>query len=124
MLAVSFILGREVKVIDDSEIGSNLMLGNPHLVLIVPGVIRAPDLETDRVFAARFGYENSLHRVRNLGAGDDHDLFRDPFIDQNPVALAHGHTIIFSRSSTAHGLKLPPPISSGNAFAKANAATR
>lgn len=98
------------------------MFGNPHLVLVVPGVIRPPDLETDRVFAARLSHENAFRRVRNFGAGDDHDLFRDPFIDQNPVALAHGHTIIFSRPSTVHGLKLPPAISSGNAFAKPNAA--
>jgi hypothetical protein len=60
--------------------------------------------------------------VRNFGAGDDHDLFRDPFIDQNPVALAHGHTIIFSRAVYRSWAQATTGDFSGNAFAKPNAA--
>ena len=90
------------------------MFGNPHLVLVIPGVVRAPNFEANGIFAARLGHEDALGRMRNFRAGDDHDFFRDPLVDQNTVALAHGDAV-FSFSPGAHGSTLPSSISSGNA---------
>jgi hypothetical protein len=50
--------------------------------------------------------------MRNLGAGHDHDFFRDSLVDENPIALAHGHAI-FPFPPWVHAPKLPLPNSSG-----------
>jgi hypothetical protein len=48
----------------------------------------------------------------NLGSGNDHDLFGNAFINQNPIALAHGHSI-FSFPLRIHAPKLSLPCRSG-----------
>jgi hypothetical protein len=43
--------------------------------------------------------------MRDFGARDDHDFFRDTFIDENTIALAHCDPI-FASSLAIHDRKL------------------
>src|ERR1044072_7526909 len=81
------------------------MLRHPHLVFLIPGVIRSPDFQTNRVFAAGLGDEDPFRRMRDFGARNDHHFLRDTFVNENTIAFAHCDAILPS-SLAIHGRKL------------------
>ena len=81
------------------------MLRHPHLILFIPSVIRSPYFQTNRIFAAGLGDEDPFQGMRDFGARDDHDFFRDTFIDENTIAFAHCDPI-FASSLAIHARKL------------------
>ena len=84
------------------------MLRYPHLILFIPGVIRAPYFQTYRIFAAGLGNEDSFRGMRDFCARDNHHFFRDTLIDKNTIALAHRDAILPSPLAI-HARKLSSP---------------
>jgi hypothetical protein len=87
-----------------------LTFGHPHLILFTPRIIRLPDLEADRVLPAGLGNESSFSGMRYIDAGHDENFLRYPFVDEDPIALAHRCPIF---SPPLHGQKLPLVIPTG-----------
>ena len=56
--------------------------------------------------------------MRDLGPSDNHDLLRDPLIDEDAITLAHGYPIFSSITPLAHGAKLPLPTATGKLFCR------
>jgi hypothetical protein len=53
--------------------------------------------------------------MRNFRPSNDHDFFRNSFIDENPIALAHARAI-FPPSLSIHGPKLPSSVLAGKSI--------
>ena len=88
---------------------NQLMFRHPHLILFTPGIIRSPDFKPNGVFPTGLRNEDSLARVRYLGPGDNENLLRDPFVDQDSVSFTHRDPC-FSLASHNHNRKLALPI--------------
>src|SRR5687768_7727020 len=98
------VAGKKLKVRNHrSPCRCMLVFRDPHLILLAPGIIRLPDLESDRVLPAGFGNESFFSGVRHLDAGYDENFLRYSFVDEDAVALAHRRP---SFSSTLHTQKL------------------
>ena len=92
-----------------SPFSNQLMFRHPHLMLFTPGIIRSPNFKPNGVFSTRLRNEDSLARVRYIDPGDNENLLRDPFVDQDPVSFTHRDPR-FSLASHNHNRKLALPI--------------
>jgi len=88
------------------------MLRYPHLILFAPSVIRPPHFQSDCVFAAGLGNENSFSRMGNLSPGNDHDFFGNALVDENTITLAHSGSV-FPFAFRIHAPKVSLANSSG-----------
>ena len=85
------------------------------MIFFAPSVIRFPHFEADRKFATRLRNKYSLHRMRNFGSSNNHDLLRDSLIDEDAVALAHARASFFP-ALAVHGPKLPLQVLAGKSI--------